>query len=58
MLKENQEINNTYIILEEIGSGGGGTVYKAYHKNLKKPVVLKRFIEIFLAAMPARRWIF
>ena len=42
MLQKNQEINQTYIILEEIGSGGGGTVFKAYHKNLEKPVVLKK----------------
>lgn len=37
-----QVINNTYRVLEEIGSGGGGTVYKAYHMRLRKQVVLKR----------------
>lgn len=35
-------LEETYAILEEIGKGGGGTVYKAYHKRLKKEVVLKK----------------
>lgn len=35
-------LTNTYEILGEIGSGGGGTVYKAYHKRLRKMVVIKK----------------
>ena len=31
-----------YEILEEIGEGGAGRVYKAYHKNLRKTVVIKQ----------------
>nr|MCR5738429.1 protein kinase [Lachnospiraceae bacterium] len=31
-----------YEILEEIGEGGAGKVYKAYHKNLRKIVVIKQ----------------
>lgn len=38
----NKELESTYAILEEIGSGGGGTVFKAYHKRLQKEVVLKK----------------
>lgn len=38
----NKELESTYTILEEIGSGGGGTVFKAYHKRLQKEVVLKK----------------
>ena len=34
-------INSTYEIIEEIGSGGGGTVYLANHKRLNKKVILK-----------------
>ena len=34
-------IHETYEILEEIGSGGGGIVYLAEHLNLHKKVVLK-----------------
>ena len=33
--------DNTYQIEAEIGSGGGGIVYKAWHKRLKKHVVIK-----------------
>jgi len=36
------ELKQTYDIVEEIGSGGGGTIYKAYHKRLQKYVVLKK----------------
>ena len=35
-------LNSTYEIREEIGSGGGGTIYRAYHKRLQKDVVLKK----------------
>ena len=31
-----------YEIIEKIGAGNSGEVYKAYHKNLKKYVVLKK----------------
>lgn len=37
-----QQLQDTYDILEEIGSGGGGTVFKAFHKRLRKVVVIKR----------------
>lgn len=35
-------IDNTYRLMEEIGRGGTGTIYKAYHLRLKKNVVLKK----------------
>ena len=34
-------IASLYEIREELGSGGGGTVYLGYHKHLKKMIVLK-----------------
>ena len=37
-----EEMQRTYEIIQEIGSGGGGTIYKAYHKRLQKYVVLKK----------------
>lgn len=39
---QNDGIKDTYDIIGEIGSGGGGIVYKAYHKRLQKYVVLKK----------------
>lgn len=38
----NLDFESTYEIKGEIGKGGGGTVYKAWHKRLQKDVVLKR----------------
>ncbi|MCR5556419.1 MAG: protein kinase [Butyrivibrio sp.] len=37
-----KEILDTYDIVGEIGKGGGGTIFEAYHKRLQKKVVLKR----------------
>lgn len=37
-----EQLTNTYDIYEQIGEGGGGTVYRATHKRLQKTVVLKR----------------
>lgn len=39
---QKNELRDTYDIIEEIGSGGGGIIYKAYHKRLQKYVVLKK----------------
>lgn len=39
---ENQQILGTYTILEMIGSGSGGTVFKAYHNRLEQLVVVKQ----------------
>lgn len=41
-MKTIETSTNTYNILEEIGRGSGGTVYKAYHTRLHKMVVLKK----------------
>ena len=42
MFYENMIVNDTYQVIEEIGSGGMGVVYLAYHLHLLKYVVLKK----------------
>lgn len=42
MLKEGMILGGTYQIVEKIGSGGGGVVYKARHLRLQADVVVKR----------------
>lgn len=37
-----KELTETYDIYEAIGEGGGGIVYRAVHRRLKKEVVLKK----------------
>ena len=41
MITPGQTLNNTYKIIEQIGSGGGGIVFKAYHLRLEKHVAIK-----------------
>lgn len=41
MLKKGDLLDNTYKIIEQIGSGGGGIIYKAEHTRLQKEVVVK-----------------
>lgn len=42
MENENINLGDTYEIVRQIGSGGGGTVYLAYHNRLQKNVVIKK----------------
>ena len=42
MFKQGELLNGTYKIIESIGSGGGGEIYKAYHTHLKCNVAIKR----------------
>lgn len=45
MLQQGTRLNDTYTILEELGAGGGGVVYKAYHERLQTYVVVKQIKE-------------
>ncbi len=38
----NERLPDVYEVKSEIGSGGGGTVFLAWHKNLRKDVVIKK----------------
>lgn len=35
-------LKDTYEIIEKIGTGGGGDVYKAFHKRLRTEVIIKK----------------
>lgn len=37
-----EQLKDTYDIEGQIGEGGGGSIYKAYHKRLQKEVVIKK----------------
>lgn len=42
MLQTGSIVGQTYQVIQEIGHGGTGVVYLAYHLNLQKYIVLKR----------------
>ena len=42
MLGQGIRLNDTYILQEQLGFGGGGIVYKAYHERLQTEVVVKQ----------------
>lgn len=41
-MRSGNELSDTYQIIRKLGEGGGGIVYLAYHKRLRKEVVLKQ----------------
>lgn len=47
-------LDNTFQILEEIGAGGTGVIYKAYHLRLQKDVVIKRIKQDFVGQLNVR----
>lgn len=47
-------IDGVYHIVEKIGQGGSGSVYKAYHERLEKYVVVKRISTNYLSDSVAR----
>lgn len=53
-MQQGDILDNTYQIMGEIGSGGGGIVYKAFHLRLKKIVIIKRIRENYLEKVNAR----
>lgn len=45
MMEKGRKLNDTYTLIDEIGSGGGGVVYRAYHERLRTDVVVKKIKE-------------
>lgn len=54
MLQPGTRLNDTYTLIEEIGSGGGGIVYKAYHERLQTYVVVKQVKDQVKGILDAR----
>ena len=55
MLKIGQIINGIYEVEEPIGEGGSGQVFKAWHKNLRKHVVIKRIKDNYVGRINERK---
>lgn len=54
MIANGTILNETYQIIQPIGSGGVGVVYKAYHLRLQKYVVIKMIKENFVGNVNVR----
>ena len=54
MFRANEIFGGTYRIEREIGRGGTGVIYLAYHLRLQKYVVIKRILSNFEGSLDAR----
>lgn len=54
MLQKGTRLNDTYTLMEQLGSGGGGIVYKAYHERLQTTVVVKQIRESVKGILESR----
>lgn len=55
MFKKGEVLNQTYEIIDEIGQGGSGIVYSAFHLRLQKKVVIKRIKDRYVGKIDGRR---
>lgn len=53
-LKSGDILKGVYQVMERIGKGGGGIVYKAYHLRLQKYVVVKKISDNIIVNMNSR----
>lgn len=53
-MQQGQVMGQLYQIIEEIGHGGTGVIYKAYHLRLGKYVVIKKIKDHFTGAVNVR----
>jgi serine/threonine protein kinase len=52
---DNSYLHRTYRVESELGSGGSGAVYKAWHKRLCKFLVIKEYLNSTSGVIEARR---
>lgn len=50
-----KNLSETYEILEKLGEGAGGIVYKAYHRRLRQEVVIKQHKRSAVSLSGSRR---
>ena len=50
-----KNFSETYEILEKLGEGAGGIVYKAYHRRLHQEVVIKKHRKSAVSITGSRR---
>ena len=53
-MEQGQVMGQLYQIIEEIGHGGTGVIYKAYHLRLGKYVVIKKIKDHFTGSVNVR----
>lgn len=53
-MRPGEVLDHSYQIIGEIGSGGGGIVYKAYHIRLQKYIVVKKIRDNFVGCLDSR----
>lgn len=54
MPNQGEVLGGLYQIVDEIGRGGAGIIYRAYHLNLHKYVVVKKIKDNFVGTLNAR----
>ena len=54
MWNNNEIVDDTYMIMQELGRGGTGVIYLAYHMRLQKYVVLKKIKDNFTNVLKVR----
>jgi len=55
MFRRGEILNETYEVLDEIGQGGSGIIYLAFHLRLQKKVIIKKIKDNYVGRVNERR---
>ena len=55
MIKVGGVLDGRYRVLRELGQGGGGIIFQAYHMTLQKYVVIKKIKDEKVKALDVRK---